>query len=76
MKYNTVRSLLENYYQYGRINVKKKQKGYKKGKNRKNSKEKSKSYGSKNSSTILAQQGTRQYRREFLQNKVEIISQK
>ena len=30
MKYNTVRSLLENYYQYGRINVKKKQSGCRK----------------------------------------------
>ena len=34
MKYNTVRSLLENFYQNGRINVKKKQSGYKKGRNR------------------------------------------
>ena len=53
MKYNTVRSLLENYYQYGRINVKKKMKGYKKGTNKKSNK-KEKSYGSKNASTILA----------------------
>ena len=34
MKYNTVRSILESYYQNGRINVKKKRTGYKKNKSR------------------------------------------
>ena len=34
LKYNTIRSILQNFYQNGRINVKKKISGYVKGANR------------------------------------------
>lgn len=34
LKYNTVRSILQNFYQNGRINVKKKMSGYTKGQNK------------------------------------------
>lgn len=31
LKYNTIRSILQNFYQNGRVNVKKKMSGYRKG---------------------------------------------
>lgn len=31
LKYNTIRSILQNFYQNGRVNVKKKMSGYSKG---------------------------------------------
>lgn len=79
LKYNTVRSLLENFYQHGRVNIKKKMCGYKRNSYKNTSSKKQKNPPKKQiqkkqpqSKKVAAQcNGKRPYCRTFLQNKVE-----